>query len=258
MPDLTERDTVSTLPDLKDSQTVAIPVLSVEPEHLTTSAVDPLPVYTPTSIAVLAPAPVSASVFPVPPTEMTPSIASADGIPPDEVAESQNLGSIDWSFLDNLDAPLAPEPSAVETSQEKVTPPYVLHRTESSIPSLASTDLANDPRLFFSGAPSSLQNDFVGCLLQKTNAEAKRLGAPFRKVSWIPQGFLCVTRCEELTFEDGRHYSLKTTFVRDPEYTLKATKETQTSTSSSSTSEQPIRADASTQVSTIQTFTLGE
>jgi hypothetical protein len=253
MPDLTEPDNASTLPDHKDSQTVAIPVLPVEPEHATTSAVDPpLPV----SFAVLTPAPVSASVFPAPHSETTPSIASADGIPPDEVSESQNLGSIDWSFLDHLDAPLAPEPSAVETSQEKVTPSYVLHRTESSVPSLASTDLANDPRLFFSGAPSSLQNDYVGCLLQRTNAEAKRLGAPSRKVSWIPQGFLCVTRCEELTFEDGRHYSLKTTFVRDPEYTLKATKETQTL--SSSTSEQPLRADASTQVSTIQTFTLGE
>jgi hypothetical protein len=40
MPDLTESDTACPLPDPKDSQTVAIPVLSVEPEHVTTSAVD--------------------------------------------------------------------------------------------------------------------------------------------------------------------------------------------------------------------------
>jgi hypothetical protein len=75
LPDLTEPNTASTLSDPKDAQTVAIPVLIVEPKPVTTSAADPLPVYTPTTITVLAPAPISISVFPaVPTTEMTPYI----------------------------------------------------------------------------------------------------------------------------------------------------------------------------------------
>lgn len=106
------------------------------------------------------------------------------------------------------------------------TPSYVLHRCERSDPALASSHLANDPRLFFAGAPSAQEDDFVARIMQKANREAKSLGNSHRKVSFIPRGFSSVTRVEELSFPDGRV---------------------------------PVsRCDAFTQVSTVQTFTLGD
>lgn len=56
----------------------------------------------------------------------------------------------------------------------------------------------------------------------------KSLGHSHRKVSFIPRGFNCVTRVEELSFPNGRIYKMKSTLVRDTEYSLMDSKCTQT------------------------------
>lgn len=58
--------------------------------------------------------------------------------------------------------------------------------------------------------------------------EAKSLGHSHRKVSFIPRGFSGVTRVEELSFPNGRIYKMKSTLVRDTEYSLMDSKCTQT------------------------------
>lgn len=114
------------------------------------------------------------------------------------------------------------------TIQPVNTPSYVIHRCERSDPVLASSHLAYDPRLFFAGAPSSQEDDFATRIMQRANREAKTLGHSHRKVSFIPRGFSCVARVEELSFPDGRTYKMNSTFVRDPGYTLVDSKYTQT------------------------------
>lgn len=139
------------------------------------------------------------------------------------------------------------------------TPSYVLHRCERSDPALASSHLANDPRLFFAGAPSAQEDDFVARIMQKANREAKSLGNSHRKVSFIPRGFGSVTRVEELSFPDGHVYKMKSTLVRDTEYSIMDSKCTQTDNVPARVIPTPVsRCDAFTQVSTVQTFTLGD
>jgi hypothetical protein len=65
-------------------------------------------------------------------------------------------------------------------------PQYVLHKCEKSPTADASLVSAHDPRLFFAGAPSSVRNDFVACLLRRANIEARKSAG--RKVSWVPSG----------------------------------------------------------------------
>lgn len=82
--------------------------------------------------------------------------------------------------------------------------------------------------LFFAGAHSATEDDFVARIMQKANREAKSLGHSHRKVTFIPRGFSCVTRVEELSFPNGRIYKMKSTLVRDTEYSLMDSKCTQT------------------------------
>lgn len=95
--------------------------------------------------------------------------------------------------------------------------------------------------------------------MQKANREAKSLGNSHRKVSFIPRGFSSVTRVEELSFPDGRVYKMKSTLVRDTEYSIMDSKCTQTDNVPARVIPTPVsRCDAFTQVSTVQTFTLGD
>ena len=125
-------------------------------------------------------------------------------------------GGKDWSYL-NLIGSSPAQTTTVQPSlhYDATTPPHVLH-SESSNPAVASPHLANDRRLFFCGAPSALRDDFDARLLQRASTEDKNAAASSRKITWIPHGITCITICEELTFPDGRHYSLKTTLVKDP------------------------------------------
>lgn len=82
--------------------------------------------------------------------------------------------------------------------------------------------------LFFAGAHSAKEDDFVARIMQKANREAKSLGHSHRKVFFIPRGFSGVTRVEELSFPNGRIYKMKSTLVRDTEYSLMDSKCTQT------------------------------
>lgn len=145
--------------------------------------------------------------------------------------------------------------STVERNTTVHIPSYILHKSEASPPSYQSEDLVNDPRFFFAGAPSFEKNDFVACLLQGTNLEARRQGG--RKLSWLPLGSFAIERKEELCFPDGRQYCLTSTICSNPHYKIKDAKSSQTdfSTSSSSFSS---KCDVATQVSAIQTFTLGD
>lgn len=74
-----------------------------------------------------------------------------------------------------------------------------------------------------------------------------------RKLSWLPLGSFAIERKEELRFPDGRQYCLTSTICRNPHYNIKDAKSTQTDFSTSSSS----KCDVATQVSTVQTFTLG-
>lgn len=151
----------------------------------------------------------------------------------------------------------APSSSSLSTTAKNSSvnvPSYILHKSESSPPSYQSEDLVNDPRFFFAGAPSFEKNDFVACLLQSTNLDARRQGG--RKLAWLPLGSFAIERKEELRFPDGRQYCLTSTICRNPHYHIKDTKSTQTDLSTSSSSSS--KCDVGTQVSTVQTFTLGD
>lgn len=97
---------------------------------------------------------------------------------------------------DLLDVNTSSPINQTTTTQTVNIPSYVLHRCEKSDPTLAWSHLANDPKLFFAGAPSAYEDDFVARILQRANREAKALGHPHRKVSFIPRGFISVTRVE--------------------------------------------------------------
>jgi hypothetical protein len=130
--------------------------------------------------------------------------------------------TVDASYVSKADALPAPTLAYADQTEAlptplkslpavKSTPPvvpfpspsaYVLQTCicPSSKPEDASLGLANDPRLFFAGAPSSFHNDFVGCVLRQANREAR---VPRnRTISWIPSGVCAITRLEKLTFED--------------------------------------------------------
>lgn len=100
---------------------------------------------------------------------------------------------------------------------------------------------------FFARDPSFEKNDFVVSLLQSANPRGWRHGG--QKLSWLPLGFQAIERREELHFPDGRKYRLTSTICRNPHYTIKYDKSTQTDSS---------KCDVVRQVSTIQTFTLGD
>lgn len=165
-------------------------------------------------------------------------------------------GEKDWSYL-NLIGSSPAQTTTVQPSlhHDATTPSYVLH-SESSNPAVASPHLANDRRLFC-GAPSTLRDDSKARLLQRASTEAKNAAASSRKIIWIPHGITCITICKELTFPDGRHYSLKTNLVKDPEYVLKDSYETQTCSFSSSKASVST-SDKSTHVLVIQFFTMGD
>lgn len=155
--------------------------------------------------------------------------------------------------VSSVPAPATSSQSTVARKTIVNNPPNIIHTTESSPPSYQSEDLVNDSQFFFAGAPSFEKNDFVASLLQSTNLEAQRQGG--RKVSWLPQGSFAIERREELHFPDGRQYCLSSTICRNPHYTTKIAKSTQTdfSTASSSSSS---KCNVGTQVST--TFTLSD
>lgn len=107
-------------------------------------------------------------------------------------------------------------------------------------------------RFIFAGASSLKQNDFVACLLQSRNLEARRLDG--RKLSLFLLGSYTFERKEELHYPDESQFSLSTTICRNPHYTIKNAKSTQTDFPRAFSS--CSMCDAATQVSTIQTFTL--
>lgn len=150
----------------------------------------------------------------------------------------------------SVSSDVSPTPAAIPFPSSSA---YILHRCEQSSPEEVSSGLANDPRLYFAGAPSSVRNDFVACLMRRANMEAKRCSN--RTVSWVPSGLCAISKVEELIFPDGRVYRLKSILVPDPEYTLTQEASTQTF-SLEGTLQTPTMKDASTQVSTKQTFTL--
>jgi hypothetical protein len=76
-----------------------------------------------------------------------------------------------------------------------------------------------------------------------------------RRVTWVPSGASSITKVEERVLPDGRIYRLRNTLAPDPEYTLTAEATSQTSPSIS-TEALTEKKDASTQVSTKQTYTL--
>jgi hypothetical protein len=80
-------------------------------------------------------------------------------------------------------------------------PQYVLHKCDQP-PTDTSAFAPNDPRIIFAGAPSSIRNDFVACLLRRANMEARKSAG--RKVTWVPSGASSITKVEELVLPDGR------------------------------------------------------
>lgn len=79
-------------------------------------------------------------------------------------SSSPDKSSLDVNTVSTVDLTASCQP--VNTSS------YVLHRCERSNPALASSHQANDPRLFFAGASSAQEDDFVARIMQKTNHEA--------------------------------------------------------------------------------------
>ena len=186
-----------------------------------------------------------------------PTCSSSSTVEPSDISKADDCSAL--SDLPASSTPACDDQSeslpAVAATPSVVPFPspssYVLHTCQPSTPEETSLGLANDPRLFFAGAPSALRNDFVACLMRQANREAR--ASQNRTISWIPAGVGAITRVEELSFTDGRKYRLKTTLVPPPEYTL--TRESSTQTSSSASEEHP-KKDASTQVTARQTFTL--
>lgn len=237
----------------------AVSLLTRPVPALASTAPDPEPAFSepvwPESLLSTSSIPMSAPELPS--SSTVPAVSSAESsleptLPPfappvvslaNETTSGTPFSASTESLLQELFPDLYPSSSSPEKSSLDVntvstvdlttascqpinTPSYVLHRCERSDPALASSHLVNDPRLFFAGAPSAQEDDFVARIMQKANREAKSLGNSHRKVSFIPRGFGSVTRVEELSFPDGRV---------------------------------PVsRCDAFTQVSTVQTFTLGD
>lgn len=155
------------------------------------------------------------------------------------------------SVLSGSSAPLATSGS---TSVETCPPAtdYVLHSCQGSDLSKSSLDLSKDPRLFFAGAPSGIENTFVANMLRRANKEARRSAG--RSVTWIPSSSCYVTKMEELRFPDGRTYRLTSTICPDPHY--RVTMESATQTEESGNHLPSLKRDVSTQVTTKQTITL--
>lgn len=62
----------------------------------------------------------------------------------------------------------------------------------------------------------------------------KKKGQGGRKLSWLPLGLYALERREELHFLNGRQYCLTSTICRNPYYTIKDAKSTQTDFSGAS------------------------
>lgn len=224
----------STAPDPEPA--FSEPVWSACPESLlSTSSIPMSEPELPSSSTVPAVSSAESSLEPTLPPFAPPVVSLANETTSGTPFSASTESLLQELFPDLYPSSSSPEKSSLDVStvdlttascQPINTPSYVLHRCERSDPALASSHLANDPRLFFAGAPSAKEDDFVARIMQKANREAKSLGNSHRKVSFIPRGFSSVTRVEELSFPDGRV---------------------------------PVsRCDAFTQVSTVQTFTLGD
>lgn len=157
------------------------------------------------------------------------------------------------SVLSGSSAPLATSGS---TSVETCPPAtdYVLHSCQGSDLSKSSLDLSKDPRLFFAGAPSGIENTFVANMLRRANKEARRSAGRSVTCTWIPSSSCYVTKMEELRFSDGRTYRLTSTICPDPHY--RVTMESATLTEESGNHLPSLKRDVSTQVTTKQTITL--
>ena len=153
----------------------------------------------------------------------------------------------------SMETPSAPQPSSMSVVTCPPSPDYVMRSCQGSDLRKSSCDLAQDPRLFFVGAPSGLEGGFIGNMLQRANKEARRSGGP--SVKWIPASACCVTKVEELHFPDGRNYRLRSTICPDPSFNF--TVESATQTEESDVRPSPVtQRDASTQVAARQTFIL--
>ncbi|XP_033738504.1 uncharacterized protein LOC117326029 [Pecten maximus] len=98
-------------------------------------------------------------------------------------------------------------------------------RTE-GIPTETLDNLAEDPRFFFLGAPSTILQGNTAQLMRRTRMAARRKGQLRRH--FVPLGYLSVRREEVATLPDGTTYRLIDYWTRDPE--CKRTRECSTQT----------------------------
>ncbi|XP_069111816.1 uncharacterized protein [Argopecten irradians] len=87
--------------------------------------------------------------------------------------------------------------------------------------------LAEDPRFFFLGAPSSILEGNTAQLLKKNKNRARSQGQQFKRY-FVPEGFLSVRRVERATLPDGTTYQLTDFWTKDPECKKTSDKATQT------------------------------
>lgn len=117
-----------------------------------------------------------------------------------------------------------------ESHQKEQTSVSTMSGSQTDGPRTDGMDiLAEDPRFFFMGAPSSILQGQTAQLLRSTRVTARRRGA--LKRYFIPVGYLGVKRIEEAILPDGTVYKLTDFWTRDPE--CKRTRECMTQTESS-------------------------
>ncbi|XP_062572648.1 uncharacterized protein LOC134234587 [Saccostrea cucullata] len=72
------------------------------------------------------------------------------------------------------DVPSEPPTSSASVETCPPASDYILHTCQGSDLKKSSLDLSHDPRLFFAGAPSGLNNTYVDNMLSRANREARR------------------------------------------------------------------------------------